>query len=69
MADMGGISMGGLMGLVILIVVAAALVPTAITSLNDTNTTGWSDGEVAIWGILGLVTIAGLAFGIWKVAT
>lgn len=65
----GNVSIGGLMGLIILIVVAAALVPTAITSLNDTNTTGWGDGEVALWGILGLITVAAIAFGIWKAAT
>lgn len=36
----------------------AALIPIAISTLNDTNTTGWSTGEVAIFGFLGLAILA-----------
>lgn len=35
----------------------AALIPVAIQALNDTTTTGWSTGEIAIFGFLGLAIL------------
>lgn len=54
----GMMSTGAIIGLVIGIVVLAALLPTAIASINDANTTGWNDSQTAIWGILGLIVLA-----------
>lgn len=54
----GMMSTEAIIGLVIGIVVLAALLPTAIGALNNANTTGWSTTQVAIWGILGLIVLA-----------
>lgn len=56
--DGGMLSTGAIIGLVIGVVVLAALLPTAIQSINAANTTGWTETQVAIWGILGLIILA-----------
>lgn len=38
-----------------------------ITVVKGTNTTGWETSEVALWGLLTLVGIAGLAYGVMNV--
>lgn len=45
-------------GLVIGIYLLAALIPSAITALNDTNTTGWTATQLAIWGVLSVIILA-----------
>lgn len=55
-----GLSIGVIISLAVGLAVLAAAVPNAITSIETANTTGWSSGTVAIWGILGLVVVAGL---------
>ena len=42
-------------GLVILIILVANVV---MPTLKDANTTGWSTGEVVMWGAAGIVLIA-----------
>jgi phosphohistidine swiveling domain-containing protein len=54
----GMMSTGAIIGLVIGIVILAALMPTAISSINDANTTGWDASQAAIWSILGLIILA-----------
>lgn len=56
--DGGMMSTGAIIGLVIGVVILAALLPTAITAINDANTTGWNATQLAIWGILGLIILA-----------
>lgn len=58
-------NIGGLIGMVILIFVAAALLPSAITEIEDANTTGWDPSAVALWGIVGIVIVAAFVVGIW----
>ena len=38
--------------------VAAALLPGAISSVIDANTTGWAAGEVSLWNIVPLIVVA-----------
>ena len=38
-----------------------------ISTVKATNTTSWSTSEVALWGILTLVGIAGMAYGVMNV--
>lgn len=45
-------------GLVIGIYLLAALIPSAITALNGTNTTGWTATQLAIWGVLSVIILA-----------
>lgn len=56
--DGGMMSTGAIIGLVIGIVILAALMPTAISAINDANTTGWDASQAAIWSILGLIILA-----------
>lgn len=42
---------------VIGIVIFASLIPTAITTIHDANTTGWGESEQSLWGIFGLIVI------------
>jgi len=45
-------------GLVIGIYLLAALIPSAISALNNTNTTGWTATQLAIWGVLSVIILA-----------
>lgn len=54
----GMMSTGAIIGLVISVVILAALLPTAMSAINDANTTGWDASQTAIWGILGLIILA-----------
>lgn len=62
-----GLTVGGIVGLVIAVFVLAAILPDAITEIEGTNTTGWDASAVALWGIIGIVIVAGVVVGIWKV--
>ena len=44
--------------LVIGIYLFSALLPSAITSLNAANTTGWTSTQVAIYAVIGIVILA-----------
>lgn len=56
--DGGMMSTGAIISLVIGIVILAALLPTAIDSINSANTTGWDSTQTAIWAILGIIVLA-----------
>lgn len=60
------ISVSGLIGMVILLFVAAALLPDAITEIEDANTTGWDASAIALWGIVSIVVVAAFIVGIWN---
>lgn len=40
------------------IVLTSVFIPT----IKDTNTTGWSTGEVALWSVITLVAISGFVY-------
>lgn len=50
-------------GLVVM-VIAAALVPTALQQFHNANTTGFTSGELAIFNILGVIMMIGLLIGL-----
>jgi len=50
-------------GLVILIILVATVV---IPQFKTTNTTGWSAGEIAMWGIGSLIVIAMVIISVTK---
>jgi len=52
---------GGIIALAVAVIVLANVF---IQTVKDTNTTAWSTGEVALWGTLSLVAIAGLLYGV-----
>ncbi len=55
---------GGIVSLSVSVVVLANVF---ITTVNDTNTSGWDAGEIAMWGTLTIAGIAGLIFGVLQV--
>lgn len=64
----GAFNIGFVIGVVVLIMIVAAAIPEAISSINGADTSGWSTGETALWGIIGLVVIAAVVFGILKMS-
>lgn len=58
--NVSGAVIGGLIVFSIAIFVAAAILPGAIDSVFDANTTGWDAGTVALWTIVPLVVVAGV---------
>lgn len=55
-------SIGKIIVLGIGIFVVASLLPSAIELIEATVTTNWSDGAVALWGIITLVAIVAVVF-------
>jgi len=45
-------------GLVIGVYLLAALIPSAISAINGTNTSGWTASQLAIWGVLSIIILA-----------
>jgi len=58
------LSIGKVIMLVLGVYVVAALIPGAITTLTGANTTGWDTSTVALWGIIPLIVIIGIVWGI-----
>ena len=50
---------GGIMSLTLSIILIATVV---VTTVKNQNVTGWSAGEVALWGLISLVAIMGLVY-------
>lgn len=54
-------------GMVLLAVTSIVLANVFITTIKGANTSGWDSGEVALWGTVTLVAIAGFVVGILNV--
>ena len=54
--------LGKLIGLVLGAVFIGALAGTAVTAIVDVNTSGWGAPGIALWGVMGIVVIAGLIY-------
>lgn len=61
-----------IVALVVIAILASALLPAAITSIVDTNTTAWSAGAVSMWDavpiflvLVFLLIVIGLALGVF----
>lgn len=55
---------GGILNLTLGVVILSGVF---ITTVKDTNTSGWTTSEVALWGLLTLSGIAGLVYGVMQV--
>lgn len=51
----------GIIGLTIGVVILASVF---IVTVKGTNTSTWSAAEVALWGLITLVAIAGIVYGV-----
>ena len=59
----GNIGVGYLVGILVIFIVAAALIPTAMTSFKGANTSAWTTSEIAVWTIIPLFAILGIMLG------
>ena len=56
-----------IMGIISLSVGVVVLAGVFINTVKTQNTTGWTTSEVALWGLLTIVGIAGLVYGVLSV--
>ena len=56
-----------IVGLISLTLGVVVLSGVFITTVKGTNTTGWTAGETALWGLLSIGAIAGLVYGVMNV--
>lgn len=56
-----------IMGIIGLSVGVVVLSGVFITTVKGANTTGWTASELALWGLLTIVGIAGLVYGVLNV--
>jgi hypothetical protein len=54
-------------GIINITIGAVILASVYITTIKATNTSAWSTSEVAMWGLLSLVGIVGLLYGVLQV--
>lgn len=54
-------------GMILLAITSIVLANVFITTIKGANTSGWTTGEVALWGTVTLVAIAGFVVGILNV--
>jgi len=54
----------GIISLTIGVVIMASVF---ITTVKNQSTSGWTSSEVALWGLLVLIGIAGLLYGVMNV--
>jgi hypothetical protein len=50
-------------GILSLTIGAIVLSSVLITTLKSANQSGWGTGEIALWGTISLVSIAGMVYG------
>lgn len=56
-----------IVGIISLTLGVVVLSGVFITTVKGTNTTGWSTGEIALWGLLTITAVAGLVYGVMNV--
>lgn len=54
-------------GIISITIGAVILASVFMTTIKGTNTTGWATSEIAMWGLLTLIGIVGLLYGVLSV--
>jgi len=54
-------------GIISLTIGAVILASVFIFTIKNTSTAGWSTSEIAMWGLLTLIAIVGLLYGVLNV--
>lgn len=54
-------------GIISLAVSVVILATVFITTVKNTNTSGWSSSEIAMWSLITLVAIVGMVYGVLNV--
>jgi hypothetical protein len=55
---------GGILNITLAIILVSSVL---IYQVKNTNTTGWTAGEVALWGTISLAAAAGVVYGVMQV--
>ena len=66
--DGGAITVGKIVSLVIVCIVIAYILPIGLTALGAINTTGMSEGEQALLGVIGIIIVLVIFVAITKEA-
>jgi hypothetical protein len=45
-------------------ILAGALIPVGLTMLASANTTGWTDTQTIMWGVVGLFLMVGVVLAV-----
>ena len=56
-----------IMGIISLAISVVVLANVFIYTVKNTSTTGWSTSEITMWGLLSLISIVGLVYGVMNV--
>ena len=56
-----------IMGIISLTIGVVILANVFITTVKNQSTTNWTTAEIALWGLLTLVSIAGILYGVLNV--
>jgi hypothetical protein len=56
-----------IMGIISLAISVVVLANVFIFTVKNTSTAGWSASEVTMWGLLSLISIVGLVYGVMQV--
>lgn len=56
-----------IVGIISLTLGVVVLSGVFVTTVKNANTTGWTSGETALWGLLTIGAIAGLVYGVLNV--
>lgn len=51
-------------GVISLLIMAVVVTDVFLPQINGTDTTNWSSGEIALWGLVTLVSIAGFLYSV-----
>ena len=54
-------------GIISITIGAVILASVFIYTIKNTSTTGWSSSEVTMWGLLTLISIVGMVYGVMNV--
>jgi hypothetical protein len=53
-----------IVGALVVMIVAASIIPTALQAFHNANTTGFTSGELAIYSVFGILVLVGVLVGI-----
>jgi hypothetical protein len=56
-------------GALVVMLLAAVLLPIGLTAMHDANTTGWTSSETTLFSIIGVMILVGVVVGVIYMAT
>lgn len=54
-------------GIITVAISALVMAQVYLFTIHNTSTTGWTAAEISMWGVLGLIGIVGLLYGVLNV--